>query len=208
MRAGRENRVGGIVLCGGRSHRMGTPKEWLEVDGENMLLRTVRVLSAVVSPVVVVARCGQSLPALPKQVILSYDERDEEGPAMGILCGLKQLSDPVRAAFVVGCDHPRLQESFVRWMVEHWSDSDDAMICQRDGQWLPMPGVYSVSMAPVIAAYLTKSQRSLRRMLADRNCTVVDVSTLLTIEPNLDSLINANDPATFESITSKRPKPM
>lgn len=185
---------------------MGTPKEWLEVDGENVLLRTVRVVSAVVSPLVVVARRDQPLPPLPKQVIQTFDERDDEGPAMGLLCGLRLLSDSVRAAFVVGCDHPKLGELFVRWMVERWSDGDDAMICQRDGQWLPMPGVYSVSITPVIAAHLTENQRSLRRMLTDRKCTVFDESRLLTIEPNLDSLINANDPATFESIKSKYPK--
>ena len=206
MRAGSNSSIGGIVLCGGRSRRMGTSKEWLEVDGNNVLLRTVRVLSAVVSPIVVAARRDQSLPPLPKQVLLSYDERDDEGPAMGLLCGLRLLTDPVRAAFVVGCDHPRLGESFVRWMVERWSDSDDAMICQRDGQWLPMPGVYSVSMASTISAHLAKSQRSLRRMLVDRKCIVADESTLLTIEPNLDSLVNANDPATFEAIKSKYPK--
>ena len=37
-------RVGGIVLCGGRSSRMGSPKAWLPFGGEPMLARVVRVV--------------------------------------------------------------------------------------------------------------------------------------------------------------------
>ena len=42
--------VGGIVLCGGRSRRMGRPKAWLPFAGEVMLPRVVRLLSEVVAP--------------------------------------------------------------------------------------------------------------------------------------------------------------
>ena len=47
--------VGGIVLCGGQSRRMGRPKAWLPFAGETMLARVVRLLSEAVSPIVVVA---------------------------------------------------------------------------------------------------------------------------------------------------------
>ena len=47
--------VGGIVLCGGQSKRMGRPKAWLPFAGELMLPRVVRLLRTSVEPVVVVA---------------------------------------------------------------------------------------------------------------------------------------------------------
>ena len=46
---------GGIVLCGGKSTRMGRPKLSLPFGDETMLSRVVRIVSQVVSPVVVVA---------------------------------------------------------------------------------------------------------------------------------------------------------
>ncbi|HUR55514.1 MAG TPA: NTP transferase domain-containing protein, partial [Gemmataceae bacterium] len=55
----------GIVLCGGRSSRMGRAKAWLPFGGETMLQRVVRVVGEVVSPVVVVAAAGQDVPPLP-----------------------------------------------------------------------------------------------------------------------------------------------
>ena len=47
--------VGGIVLCGGRSTRMGVPKATLPFGPETMLQRVVRLLDTVIGPIVVVA---------------------------------------------------------------------------------------------------------------------------------------------------------
>lgn len=55
-------RLGAIVLCGGHSRRFGKPKEWLTIDGETLLGRTVRVLRGCVDETVLAARSGQSLP--------------------------------------------------------------------------------------------------------------------------------------------------
>ena len=44
--------VGGIILAGGKSTRMGTSKALLPFGGETMLQRVVRVLGGVVSPLV------------------------------------------------------------------------------------------------------------------------------------------------------------
>jgi CTP:molybdopterin cytidylyltransferase MocA len=49
----------GIVLCGGKSTRMGTSKALLPFGPETMLQRVVRLLSDIVSPIVAVAAAGQ-----------------------------------------------------------------------------------------------------------------------------------------------------
>ena len=56
--------TGGIVLCGGRSERMGRPKVMLPFGPETMLQRVVRLVGAVGGPVVAVAAAGQELPEL------------------------------------------------------------------------------------------------------------------------------------------------
>ena len=48
-------KVGGVILCGGRSSRMGRPKALLPFGEETLLTRMVRILSGVVDPIVVVA---------------------------------------------------------------------------------------------------------------------------------------------------------
>ena len=53
----------GVILAGGRSSRMGTPKAGLEWHGSTLLRRTVGILArATGGPVVEVRANGQELP--------------------------------------------------------------------------------------------------------------------------------------------------
>src|SRR6266478_2297357 len=105
--------AGGIILCGGRSTRMGSPKALLPFGPETMLQRIVRILATVVSPIVVVAAVGQSLPELPADVTVTRDEREDRGPLEGLRAGLKALPSAIDAAYVTSCDVPLLVPGFV-----------------------------------------------------------------------------------------------
>src|SRR6185295_5472848 len=110
--------AGGIVLCGGRSTRMGSPKALLPFGAETMLQRVVRLLATVVSPIVVVAAPQQSLPTLPPDVLVARDEQEGRGPLEGLRAGLKALPDGVDTAYVTSCDVPLLVPGFVRRMID------------------------------------------------------------------------------------------
>src|SRR5262245_46114604 len=90
-------RVGGVVLCGGQSSRMGRPKAWLPIGGETMLGRVVRLLGEVVSPLVVVAAPGQELPPLPPGVTVVRDPERGRGPLQGLAAGLPALGGTVES---------------------------------------------------------------------------------------------------------------
>src|SRR5438876_9951681 len=98
--------IGGIILCGGQSKRMGKPKAWLPIAGEIMLPRVVRLLGEAVSPIVVVAAPGQDLPRLPDNVLIARDEEQGRGPLQGLAAGLTALQGRVDAAFASSCDVP------------------------------------------------------------------------------------------------------
>ncbi|MEO2089985.1 MAG: NTP transferase domain-containing protein, partial [Gemmataceae bacterium] len=108
------SKAGGVVLCGGRSSRMGRPKAWLSVDGETMLHRVVRVVAAVADPVVVVAAAGQDVPPLPVGVEVVRDEADGGGPLGGLAAGLASLAGRAEVVYLSGCDVPLLRPAFVR----------------------------------------------------------------------------------------------
>src|SRR6187200_1491424 len=96
--------AGGIVLCGGRSTRMGSPKALLPFGAETMLQRVVRLLATSVSPIVVVSAPEQSLPDLPADVIGTRDEQEGRGPLEGLRAGLKALPGASEIAYVTSCD--------------------------------------------------------------------------------------------------------
>src|SRR3954464_10860020 len=97
-------RTGGIVLCGGRSSRMGKPKAWLPFGDELMLPRVVRILREVVEEVVVVAAPGQEVPPLPGEVQIVRDEVEGRGPLGGLAAGLAALEGKADAAYLSSCD--------------------------------------------------------------------------------------------------------
>ena len=78
----------GVVLAGGRSSRMGSPKAALEWHGSTLLRRTAGILARVTDgPVVIVRAPGQDLPDLPKGTLITDDPREGKGPVQGIAAG-------------------------------------------------------------------------------------------------------------------------
>jgi molybdopterin-guanine dinucleotide biosynthesis protein A len=132
---------GAIVVCGGKSMRMGTPKALLPFGPETMLQRVVRLLGEVVSPIVVVAAVDQRLPALPEHVIITRDEEQGRGPLEGLRAGLKALPTDIEAAYVTSCDVPLLVPDFVRQMLD-FADGCDIAVMEIDGFTHPLSAVY------------------------------------------------------------------
>jgi molybdenum cofactor guanylyltransferase len=188
--------IGGIVLCGGRSTRMGTPKATLPFGTENMLQRVVRLLGAVVDPIVVVAARDQELPPLPK-IIVARDEREQRGPLEGLRAGLKTLPDSVDAAYITSCDVPLLIPGFVTRMIELLGDHDIAVM-EIDGFTHPLSAVYRRRTLSHVEALL--AQDKLRPVfLFDAVPTRrVQTSEMLSVDPELWTLRNLNTPEDYQ----------
>src|SRR5437868_4754730 len=149
--------AGGIVLCGGKSTRMGVPKATLPFGSETMLQRVVRLLGTVVSPIVVVAAREQTLPELPKEVTVTRDEREERGPLEGLRAGLKALPDSVDIAYITSCDVPLLVPGFVERMIELLGDHDIAVM-EIDGFPHPLSAVYRRGVLPHVESLLSQDR--------------------------------------------------
>jgi molybdopterin-guanine dinucleotide biosynthesis protein A len=184
--------VGGIVLCGGRSSRMGRPKAWLPFGGELMLQRVVRVLGEVVNPVVVVAAPGQDVPPLPVGVEIVRDEVEGRGPLQGLAAGLAALAGRADAAYLSSCDVPFLTAAFVKRMVELLA-GHSISVPQVGGYLHPLAAVYRLAMRPVVADLLA-ADRLRPVFLFDAVPTRIVVPDELT---DLQSLRNLNTPEDY-----------
>ena len=181
---------GAIVLCGGKSTRMGTSKALLPFGSETMLQRVVRLLSDVVSPIVVVAAGDQPLPELHCQVIVTRDEQEGRGPLEGLRAGLKALPAHVDAAYVTSCDVPLLEPAFVREMVDLAHGFEIAVI-EIDGFPHPLSAVYRRSVLPHVEDLLAADRRR-PVFLFDRVNTRRVRRDEITADPELRTLRNLN----------------
>ena len=182
---------GGIILCGGLSTRMGTSKALLPFGAETMLQRGVRLLSAVVSPIVVVAAAGQSLPDLPADVIVTRDEEQGRGPLEGLRAGLKALPETVDNAYVTGCDVPLLVLDFVRRMIDLLADHDIAVM-EIDGFPHPLSAVYRRNTLPHVEALLAQNRLRPVFLFDAVRTRRVQPAEMISADPELLTLRNLN----------------
>jgi len=186
----------GIVLCGGRSTRMGTSKALLPFGPETMLQRVVRLLGTVASPLVVVAAPEQELPALPDSVAVSRDEREGRGPLEGLRAGLKALPAGVEAAYVTSCDVPLLVPPFVERMVELLGDHDIAVM-EIDGFAHPLSAVYRASTLPHVEALLAADRLRPAFLFDAVKTRRVQPAEMRTVDAELLTLRNLNTPEDY-----------
>ncbi len=170
---------------------MGVPKATLPFGAETMLQRVVRLLGEVVSPVVVVAARGQSLPQLPEGVAIARDECAERGPLEGLRAGLKALPKSVDIAYLTSCDVPLMVPGFVLRMIELLGDHDIAVM-ELDGFTHPLSAVYRLSTLPHIEELLEEGKLRLSSLSDVVHTRRVRPEEMLPVDPELRSLRNLN----------------
>ena len=159
-------RFGAIILAGGASKRMGSPKAWLKVGERTLLAHVVDQVREVVQDVVVVGRADLVLPELAGVVRVDDDPGYEGGgPLVGVLAGLERLAGlGTQVAFVGTCDSPLMSAAHVRAVVERAGVSG-AIPRQADGRTHPLAGAVAVQPAlEHAAALLARGERSARAL--------------------------------------------
>jgi len=190
--------VGGIVVCGGQSKRMGRPKAWLPFAGESMLPRVLRLLGEAVGPLVVVAAPGQDLPPLPPGVDVVRDEEKGRGPLQGLAAGLKALEGRADAAYASSCDVPFLKPAFVRHLIDLLGDKQ---ICvpHVGGYHHPLAAVYRLEVAAAVSRLLAEDRLRPIYLFELVPTRIVGAAELADVDPTFQTLRNLNTPQEYEA---------
>jgi molybdenum cofactor guanylyltransferase len=195
--------LGGVVLCGGKSSRMGSPKAWLDFGGEPLLARVVRRVREVALPVVVVAAPGQDLPALPADVEIARDPVTGRGPLQGIAAGLEALGDRTGAAFVSSTDAPFLRPAMIRRLWALRGSDHEIAVPRAGGHFHPLCAIYGSRAKAEIAALLAEDRlrpfflfERMKTLVAGEELLLADAE-LRAEDPSLDSLRNLNTPEEY-----------
>lgn len=191
--------IGGIILCGGQSSRMGQPKAWLPIGREVFLQRVVRVLSEVVSPIVVVAAAGQDLPELPAEIVIARDEYEARGPVGGLAAGFAALRGRADAAFVSACDVPLLRPRVVQRICEQLGNADLALPFD-DKFPQPLAAVYRLSLEWRVQQLLQQGRLRPVFLWEEARVNRIPVDSLRDIDPELLAFRNVNTPEDYAAI--------
>jgi molybdenum cofactor guanylyltransferase len=203
----------GIVLAGGRSSRMGTPKAALEWHGSTLLRRVVGIVGrAVDGPVLVVRAPGQELPALPADIEVVEDAREGRGPLQGLQAGLAAAGEHAPVAYASSTDVPLLHPRFVRRVIAAVDDATDVALPQIHGFPQPLAAAYRTALVDVVERLIAEDRmrpaflfEACRTMRLDADALLGDPA-LAALDPELDSVLNLNEPGDYEAARA-RPAP-
>jgi molybdopterin-guanine dinucleotide biosynthesis protein A len=200
-----------VVVCGGRSSRMGQPKAWLPFGDQTLLQRVVGRLREVSDHIVVVAAPDQALPELPDEVSIAHDPVEGRGPLQGIAVGLEALGEGARYAFVSSTDAPFLAPAFVqrlRALCHPQSPEQppwDIVVPRVDGYHHPLAAIYATTAGAEARALLDDDRRRpfflferMRTRVVERELLLADEG-LLRADPTLESLRNLNTPEDYRA---------
>lgn len=202
------NHFGAIIVCGGKSSRMGSPKALLPFGPETMIERIVRLVrEAGAGPIVVVAAREKALPPLPSDVTFAFDEHEDLGPLEGLRVGMAALRKArgeiaaCEVAFATSCDAPLLRPEFVRRVCESLTPDVAAAAPRSAGYLHPLAAAYRIdTVLPHVARLVTGRKLRAAGLFDEVATRILEEDELRPVDPTLESLRTMNTPAEYEAL--------
>lgn len=191
------DRIGAVVLAGGRSTRFGSDKLAAELDGRPLLRHAIDGVRTVAGEVVVVVAPGAA-PPLPDGVRVAYDARPFDGPLAGLAAGLAAIGPDVERVVVVGGDMPRLVPAVLRRLVAALAADPAAVLAVLavgdDRPPLPM-AIDTRRGTAAVTNLLERGERRLRALTEDLPTVVVPEDAWRADDPAGSSLLDVDEVA-------------
>jgi molybdenum cofactor guanylyltransferase len=187
------DRVGAIVLAGGRSSRFGRDKLAEPIDGRPMLDLAIEGVRGLASDViVVVAPDGER--DLPGDVRLVRDARPFDGPLAGLATGLAAVDPAIQRVLVVGGDMPALVPAVLVRLLDALDGHELAVLADDAGP-RPLPMAARPVAARAAADRLfAGGERRLRAMLGELDVRVIRPAVWRLDDPTGETLRDVDVP--------------
>jgi molybdopterin-guanine dinucleotide biosynthesis protein A len=187
----------GVILAGGRSTRMGRNKAFLEVGGERLIDRNVRLFRSLFQQVIIVTT--SPLDYLDQPAAIATDILPGRGALGGIYTGLFHASG--EQAFFAACDMPFLNPDFLACMIGLAAGHDIVVPAPPDGLQ-PLHAIYSRRCLPVIRSLLERDRLKIRGFYPGFDVLTIPPETLQAFDPEGRMFLNVNTPADLRRLAA------
>ena len=188
-------KVGFLLLCGGRSSRMGQPKALLPIAGVPLAQHVARAGENFEERIFSV---NGDIP-VPEGFRAVADLYEDCGPLGGFHAALSACQSD--ALVCAPCDTPGYTKELAAFLAAQMEEGLDALILQDEtGRVHPLMGVYAKRCLPVLTEHVQAKKLKIMRMLD------VLETKIVTLPPEIsqDVFVNLNTPEAYESYLAKR----
>lgn len=165
---------GGLILCGGRSQRMGYEKARLRFPGGTLLERVLGRMREVIDPVVLSLAPGQGVPRLPEDVLTVKDGVANQGPLWGLAEGFRCLAGRCERVVVMPVDLPFLSAPWIARLLDELG-GHRACLYEHEGFANALTAAYSLELLPKLEALVAAGRRRPIFLIEGEDARIVSV---------------------------------
>jgi molybdopterin-guanine dinucleotide biosynthesis protein A len=151
----------GGVLVGGKSRRMGRPKQLLEIGSKTIIENVVSALTTEVEEVVLLG--AGPIPAALEGLRKIADAEGCQGPMAGLLGGMR--AEPEASWVAAPCDLPLLRSEAVRWLVRRRQTGTWAVFPSLEGFVEPLLALYEPEARTLLETAAAAGEHALHRLV-------------------------------------------
>ncbi|MDW8801961.1 molybdenum cofactor guanylyltransferase [Clostridium sp. A1-XYC3] len=178
-----------VILCGGKSSRMGFDKSKLKLGNKLLLEIVAEKLEGLFEEVLLVAERKDKFVGLKYTVL--EDLKKEYGPAGGIYTGLKHASS--QYVFFLACDMPIVNIEYIESMMENLRHNDYDGVIPRRNNWVePLHAFYSQSLIGDFEKGIMENNLVLYDIIRNSNILYIPEEVTKEYDPNMEMFCNLN----------------
>ena len=156
--------VSAIVLCGGKSSRMGFDKAFLRIEDETLVERQVQLLSGRFKKVILVTNSPGRYKSRGRVKVVTDIVRGL-GPLGGLYTGLQNSGSEYN--LVAACDMPFINLNLAAYMAGSIKEGFQAVVPYYKKRYQPLFAVYSRDCLEKIREALAGNKLKLARLLGE-----------------------------------------
>lgn len=173
--------VKGLILCGGKSSRMGQDKTEVNFRGTSLISHATALFESLQMEYFLSINSNQT--ELNTNYPCVEDQYKEVGPLGGIVSALETLNSKL---LVIPVDMPLLNPNLLKHLLEAQDIHEMVRCFQLNGRPEPFPSIWSAKATSHLKAFIQEGQFSLQKAIARLPHQMID----------------CNDPELFRNINS------
>jgi molybdopterin-guanine dinucleotide biosynthesis protein A len=178
-----------VILCGGKSSRMGFDKSKIKIDGRLLIEIIGEKLEKIFDEIILVAEKEDKFENLKYKVV--EDMEKNYGPAGGIYTGLKNASS--KYVFFLACDMPKINIDYIKYLMNIVEDDEcDGLICKKDDWIEPLHAFYSKDLIKDFKKGIEGNSLVLYDIIKNSNIKYIPEEITKKYSPDLDIFVNLN----------------
>jgi molybdenum cofactor guanylyltransferase len=171
------NNLHGLILCGGKSSRMGTDKsllEYFDIPHRHYLYQLLQGFCSQVFLSLNIQQAQNAGESCP--VITDAPEFNDIGPMSALLSAWKKF--PESSLLVIGCDYPFINKNIIRQLIQSHKGNATCFVLPGKSIYEPLLTIYESSFYPVILENFRQKNFSLSKILEVENANAIQPMSL------------------------------